>query len=89
MKLTDWLARKFGTDKLLHFAFGGLICSLFVIFLLPIGFLWAWLVGLVVVSGLSVAKELWLDSFADWYDLMFAEFGCGMPLIAWLLSLLL
>ena len=83
MKLTDDLVNKYGTDKLLHLAFGGWFVALFSI----INF-WCGLAAIVVLLALSVLKETKLDKFADWMDVTFAMGGGTVSFLVALIKIL-
>lgn len=77
MKFTDSLINKYGYDKLLHFTLGGWITAIS-------GVLFGWIgaiITVVLISALSVYKELKLDTNPDWKDFYYALYGCGISLI--------
>lgn len=80
MKFTDWLTNSFGTDKVMHFLGGAWITSLFS----PIGW-WGILIGIIITLILSFVKELWLDTFFDYKDIVAATLGSCTSVILYLL----
>lgn len=89
MKSLDNLIKKVGNDKVLHFLGGGLICSLvsFVVILQESGLsslrkIAAVLIGTIVVTMLSVMKELFFDTEASWKDVLVSVLGCIPVFIA-------
>lgn len=68
-RLNDFLC-KVGTDKALHFAFGGWIVSAVSPFGIDIMG-----IALFIVIVLSFIKELFLDEYADFADIVSAFFG--------------
>lgn len=91
MKSLDNLVAKIGVDKILHFAIGGLLCSVLWLFAMAAGVNWwlGWILSALVVTGISFYKEYLLDSAPDLVDIIYADCGCGFPLLAWLLGMLL
>lgn len=81
MKLTDNLIKKYGVDKLLHHAFGGLLCAFIsVIAILQDGTLnWSAVayptIGSALVFVLSIIKE-YIDTEFNWKDILAAMLGC-------------
>lgn len=75
MKLTDLIVNRIGTDKLLHFLVAGYGVSL----VSPIGWI-AMLIMTALLLILSFIKEIKLDVFADYYDILAAV--CGMA-VSW------
>lgn len=70
MKFIDKIVGKFGTDKLLHFAFGGWVAGMFSLF--------GWygiLAGFIASLVLSFVKEAFFDSKFDSKDLIAGTFG--------------
>lgn len=73
-------------DKVAHFGNGGLLCgmvTLLIFCLMPMTlvihpFLMAVipLAGYIVVGGLSIFKELKLDSVTNWKDVWMSVLGC-------------
>lgn len=73
MKLTNYLCDTFGTDKLLHFAFGALVPAI----LLPFGTL-AVAIGATLVSVLAAIKEIYLDQSGDSKDFLASIAGAAL-----------
>lgn len=83
MKFTDKLVEKYGADKVLHFLGGGWIVSIFT----PLGWLGV-ILGLVLMLIVSLAKELFFDSYFDKKDIAAACIGGGASVMAYTMILL-
>lgn len=94
MKVLDDFMAKVGTDKVLHFLLGALICAFisFVVILQECVIDWHVLsypfIGLVAVLFLSVIKEMF-DDKADWMDVIWSVAGCVWVFIAVAIGILL
>ena len=97
-KIKNFLIEMLKTDKMAHFGIGGLICALFTftimiqdftffsehlfrILLIPFG-------GSIIVFGISVFKELVMDSEYSWLDIIAAMLGCLCIFIAIFLGII-
>jgi hypothetical protein len=91
-KLTNYLVDKLGSDKLLHFAFGGYITTCINNILTPINLGWwmllIYLIGPILVLVLSEIKEHKLDQEVDHRDTLFAMLGSLGIYLTYIISLL-
>lgn len=95
MKIIDSIIAKFGNDKVLHFLGGNSICSFmtFIIILQEnnLSYLQKILcvaAGAVVVTILSLMKELIIDEETNWKDCLYSVLGCIPVLISVLIGVL-
>lgn len=78
MKITDYLNKKYGQDKLTHFFAGAWLNAL----LTPFGAI-PTIVGFFVIYLIGFIKEL-NDAEFDKQDLLFATIGSGITVIIYL-----
>lgn len=83
MQLVDNILSKFGTDKVLHFAIGGWITSLFSL----CGFITA-IFGVFFTLIISIVKEKFLDDTFDSGDIRAAMLGSAISVLFYGLTLL-
>ena len=84
MKLTDFIVKHFGSDKVMHFLGGALIVALATTF--------RWLgvlIGFIIAMLLSFAKEQWLEDNFEWCDILAAFLGCIATVIIYSIILIL
>ena len=85
------IIEKIGMDKIVHFAFGGLVTALITLVALIQDFdiltVHPWktifypIIGVVVTGFLSWVKEMFADEQRDWWDVYSALIGSGLVFI--------
>ena len=83
----DKFVNKYGYDKLLHFAFGAVICFIITNIIniqdSVVGFntIWATLVAIVITMALEYIKEYTIDKEPNKKDIIATFIGCCVPFI--------
>lgn len=91
----NYLVNKFGSDKIMHFSLGGLICALMTIAVVlqeNSGLDWMVatypMIGTVSVFIFSFLKEILIDEEFSWKDIIAALLGCITVFVATVIGLL-
>lgn len=78
------IIERIGLDKLAHLGIGGLMCAMLSNMLILQDGIMGWrsllycLFASVVVFGVSVFKEYFMDERFDWADIAYAMLGCAL-----------
>lgn len=78
MKILNKLLDKIGVDKVLHFLVGAWAVST----ASPFGIISMGIAAISIILS-NIAKELWLDSYADYKDVIAAAIGCISSTVIW------
>lgn len=82
--MSEWIIKLFGVDKLLHFAFGYVICSFITDVsmmqegLVGIANLWIPVIGIIVTMLFETFKEVFIDDKFDIKDWLVTLLGTAM-----------
>ena len=90
----DKFVNKYGYDKLLHFAFGAVICFIITNIIniqdsvVSFNTIWATLVAIVITMGLEYIKEYTIDKEPNKKDIIATFIGACVPFITNLIGIL-